>query len=108
MIGASYCFFGSASWPMIPYVVEDQMVGTAYGLAFTCENLGCIFGPIVVGWISDKNKIADDRIDYFWINIFLGAGAAVGLIMNIILIFVDIKDGGVLMAVNAAEKYFKN
>lgn len=88
---------------MIPYVVEDNVVGTAYGIAFTCENVGCIIGPLVVGWITDNNKV-NGVTDYFWVNIFLGSGAAVGLLMNIVLLFVDRNDGGVLMAVDAAGR----
>jgi len=103
MIGLSYCLFGAASWPMIPYVVDDHVVATGYGLAFTCENIGCIIGPVIVGWISDTYK-TEEGTDYFWVNVFLGSGAALGLLMNIILLFVDKKDGGVLMAANAAKK----
>jgi len=105
LIGASYCFFGSASWPMIPYVVDDQVVGTAYGIAFCCENMGSIFGPLAIGAISDAHKVGN-KIDYFWVSMFLAGAAAVGLITNLALIFVDMKDGGVLMSSNAAERYF--
>ncbi len=89
---------------MIPYVVDDQVVGTGYGIAFCCENMGSIFGPLIVGWISDANKVGKIT-DYYWVSMFLAGGAAIGLLMNVTLIFVDIADGGVLMASNAAEKY---
>ena len=103
IIGISYCFFGAASWPMIPYVVDDQVVGTAYGIAFCCENMGSIFGPLVVGWISDSNKV-NDVVDYTWVSFFLACGAAVGFIISLLLLYVDLKDGGVLMSSDAAGK----
>ena len=104
IIGASYCFFGTASWPMIPYVVEPEVVGTAYGIAFSCENMGSIFGPIIVGAISDAYM--DGNIpDYRGVNWFLAAAAAVSLITSLILVFIDIKNGGVLMSKNPAERY---
>ena len=89
---------------MIPYVVDDQVVGTAYGIAFCCENMGGIFGPLIVGWISDTHTV-NGVVDYTWVSFFLACGAAVGFAMNLLLIYVDIKDGGVLMASDAAEKY---
>jgi len=103
MIGVAYCLFGTASWAMIPYVVDEQVVATAYGIAYSFENIGNVIGPYIVGWISDKNEV-NGVVDYFWVSIFLGIGSAIGLIMNIILIPIDLNDGGVLMAANASER----
>lgn len=103
MIGVAYCLFGTASWAMIPYAVDEQVVGTAYGIAFSFENIGNVIGPYIVGWIADNNKVGN-VVDYRWVSIFLGIGSAIGLVMNVILIVIDLKDGGVLMAANAAEK----
>jgi hypothetical protein len=103
MIGIAYCLFGTASWAMIPYAVDEQIVGTAYGIAFSFENIGNVVGPYIVGWISDSNKV-NGVVDYFWVSIFLGIGSAIAFIMNGILIVIDLKDGGVLMASDASEK----
>ncbi len=103
-IGVSYSLFGAASWPMIPYVVDEQVVGTAYGIAFACENMGSIFGPLIIGRISDANKYGN-FVDYRWVSAFLAAGGALGFLTTIALMVVDIKDGGVLMSSNAAERF---
>lgn len=105
MIGTAYAFFGAASWPMVPYVVDKRLVGTAYGIAFTMENVGSVFGPILVGLIADANT-TDGVIDYYWINIFLGGAAAVAFVTTIFLLIVDLAKGGVLWAANSAERYF--
>ena len=104
MIGLSYCLFGTASWAMIPYVVEDKVVGTAFGIGFAFENIGNVFGPMIVGLITDNSKESDGTINYRWVSVFLGIGSAIGLLMNFLLICVDSKNGGVLMSANAAER----
>lgn len=103
MIGVAYCLFGTASWAMIPFAVEDHLVGTAYGLAFSFENIGNVFGPYVVGKITDRSQV-NGVTDYRWVSIFLGVGSGIAFIMNFILISLDLKDGGILMAANAAER----
>ena len=106
MIGLAYCLFATASWAMIPFVVDEKVVGTAFGIGFAFENVGNVFGPTIVGIISVKSQIIGIEgkpiINYSWVSIFLGTSVAIGLVMNIILIFVDQRNGGVLMATDAA------
>jgi hypothetical protein len=51
MIGMAYSIYVSALWPMIPYVVKPQVVGTAYGLCTAIQNIGMAIGPSVIGSI---------------------------------------------------------
>ena len=74
---------------MIPYVVDNRVVGTGYGISFASQSLGTIFGPIVVGWISDRNNI-DGVTDYLWVNIFFTAAASSALLMVIAVMIIDI------------------
>jgi len=38
--GLAYSIFAAALWPSIPYVVDEQYVGTAYGLLTAIQNGG--------------------------------------------------------------------
>lgn len=51
MIGLAYSIYVSALWPMVPYVVKPQVVGTAYGLVTSIQNMGMGFGPNLIGYI---------------------------------------------------------
>lgn len=51
MIGISYGIYVSALWPLIPYVVKPQVVGTAYGVVTAIQNIGMGFGPNLIGYI---------------------------------------------------------
>lgn len=103
IIGTSYCLFGTAIWPMIPYVVNKRVLGTAYGIVLCFQSVGPIFGPIVVGRILDQKNVETLR-RYFHVNIFLGVAAAVSTICAIILTIVDRREGGMLMASNEEQK----
>ncbi len=104
LMGVSYGFFGATSWPMIPFAVDRRMLGTAYGIGFGFQSIGIVFGPLLVGKIADANR-AGGRVDYFWVSIFLGGAAVLGLAFILALIFIDLASGGVLIARNSAERY---
>ena len=104
MIGLSYCLFGTANWAMIPYEVDDKMVGTAFGIAYAFENIGNVFGPIVMGMIADRSRESDGVINYRWVSIFLFVFSAIGMIMYMYLTYLDISRGGILMSPRPAER----
>lgn len=101
--GVSFWLFATANWPMIPHASESQVLGTAYGIGQGCQSLSSLLGPLVVGAIMDSNK-KGNAADYYWVNIFLLGGAAVGLAASVLLIFLDRKHGGVLSASNKRLK----
>ena len=106
LIGLSYSLYGTSSWPMIPYVVDNHVIGTAYGIGFACQSLGTIFGPIVVGWLSDAGR-TNGITDYFWVNVFFAMGALSALLMNVAVTWIDMKTGGALMSPNKRISEFK-
>eukprot|EP01022_Parablepharisma_sp_SALTPOND_P003970 TRINITY_DN1168_c0_g1_i3.p7 TRINITY_DN1168_c0_g1~~TRINITY_DN1168_c0_g1_i3.p7 ORF type:complete len:113 (-),score=13.56 TRINITY_DN1168_c0_g1_i3:210-548(-) len=79
------------------------MVGTAYGIALCCESIGTTFGALVVGWIADNNRIGDVT-DYYWVSIFLAGGAGIAFVTSVALLWIDKKDGNVLMTAGAKQE----
>jgi len=106
IIGTSYCFFGSAVWPIIPYLVDKKVLGTAYGIALCFQSIGPIFGPIIVGRILDTTP--DIISKYYRVNLFLAAAAVIAIIFNVILMVADKRSDGILMASNEDQKKIEN
>lgn len=51
--GIGYSIYASAIWGSIPYVVNTNAVGTAFGLATSIQNIGLCTAPTIVGFIKD-------------------------------------------------------
>lgn len=102
--GLAYSIFAAALWPSIPYVVDEQYVGTAYGLLTALQNGGLALFPLIVGKIlsgcenafahtegeflsvDDYNRCLGATWDYKWSEVFFvglaGLGMLVGLVLN--------------------------
>ena len=46
--GLAYSIFAAALWPSVPYAVEEQYVGTAYGVMTAVQNTGLATFPLAV------------------------------------------------------------
>ena len=80
LTGIGYSIYASAIWGCVPYVVKPNLVGTAFGLATSIQNIGLCISPLIVGIIKDKTKKNDHG--YFWVNAFFVALNCVGLCLN--------------------------
>ena len=105
--GLAYSIFAAALWPSIPYVVEPQYVGTAYGLLTAIQNGGLALFPIIVGKIlsscDNAQPTADgkfvnnttydqcitDNFDYRWTEVFFVGLAGLGLLIGFYLNYDD-------------------
>jgi MFS family permease len=103
LVGLSYSFFAATAWPCIPYLVPSKSVGTAIGIGYCFQALGIFIGSYIVGIISVNSKGADGLVNYSWICLFLGIGAALATISAIGILIYDLKKGGVLMSKNPKE-----
>jgi nitrate/nitrite transporter NarK len=74
-------------------------VGTAFGIATAIQNIGLTIAPTIVGYIKDKTG------GYYWVCAFFVGINLVGLVLNIILYFVDLKYmDGVLNKVDSSDR----
>lgn len=99
LTGIGYSIYAAAIWGSVPYVVTPQTVGTAFGICTAIQNIGLTIAPTIVGFIKDRTG------DYFWVMGFFVGINIVGLIINITLYFVDIRQmDGVLNKVDKTDR----
>ena len=77
IFGAGYSTYGVTGYPCIPYIyiyiyiyrllVEEHMLGTAYGLLYSINNAGSAIGTLIVGVIHDHTTHI--MHGYFWVHL---------------------------------------
>lgn len=91
LMGLTYSIYVAALWPMVPLVVEANVVGSAYGLCTAIQNIGLALGPLMVGALTFKGDDPDnpDPDAYIWVNVSLGSFALLGVLSSIGLLISD-------------------
>eukprot|EP01125_Pyxidicula_operculata_P020624 TRINITY_DN765_c0_g1_i2.p1 TRINITY_DN765_c0_g1~~TRINITY_DN765_c0_g1_i2.p1 ORF type:complete len:419 (-),score=78.30 TRINITY_DN765_c0_g1_i2:121-1377(-) len=90
IIGVSYSMFVASTWGLLPFVVPERMVGSAYGMMASVENLGYAVVPQIIGSIQILPEV-DGTISQHTIPIYilLGCGA-LSTILGIVLLVWDL------------------
>jgi len=102
LTGIGYSIYASAIWGSVPYVVSENAVGTAFGLATAIQNIGLCTAPAIVGYIKDKTLAHDHG--FYYCNLLFVAINLVGLILNLNLWYIDVKyNNSVLQNVDRAS-----
>jgi nitrate/nitrite transporter NarK len=90
ILGTSYAIYSSAMWPSIAYVVPENVLGSAYGIATSIQNFGLFAFPLVVGSVRDASP------SYKNVEIFFALIGLIGLVVGVVLNVVDYRNGGKL------------
>lgn len=53
MLGAAFVLVPAALWPSIPLIVDENKVGTAYGVTTAIQNIGLALFPVLNGGLRD-------------------------------------------------------
>ncbi len=53
MMGVAFSLIPAIMWPSVAYVVEEQRLGTAYGLMTLIQNIGLAGFNLLIGWVND-------------------------------------------------------
>ena len=102
LTGIGYSIYAAAIWGSIPYVVPQNTVGTAFGIATAIQNIGLVISPTIVGQIKDTTMYKDHG--YFYVNMFFVLINIIGLALNAALYYIDINENnGVLDKVEDDE-----
>lgn len=96
LLGVGYSMYAAAIWPSISLVVDKNRIGTAYGLVTAVQNAGQTVIPIIVGSLTGKHLHESSRItnfnnEYVLVEIFFFTLGSCGMIIGIILLYVDRK-----------------
>lgn len=71
---------------MIPIVIKEKYLGTAFGITLAIQNAGLGFGPNIVGLLQSVGH------NYNAVLIFFMLVSSVGIFSGIVLYFVNRKD----------------
>lgn len=54
MMGIAFSLIPAIMWPSVAYVVEENKLGTAYGLMTLIQNIGLAGFNLLIGWANDS------------------------------------------------------
>lgn len=79
VMGIGLSVYGSVIWASVPLVVEERLVGTAYGLATALQNFGMAVSPMILTALHSSSGAWTSSFIYVLscIGIGLAAGMAV-------------------------------
>ena len=49
VLGVSFSLVPAALWPSVPKIIDEKILGSAYGLIFWVQNIGLCFVPKIIG-----------------------------------------------------------
>jgi len=90
VLGAAFVLVPAAMWPSVPLVVEENRVGTAFGLMTAIQNIGLGLFPLLNG------KLRDVTGTYTATQIMFASLGVAGLIFAFLLLASDRRHGGKL------------
>lgn len=61
LIGIAFSLVPAVMWPAVPYLVEPNRLGTAYGLMTMLQNIGLFSINVVAGMLNDANDAGADN-----------------------------------------------
>jgi len=56
ILGIAFSLVPAAMWPSVAKIVDQKLIGTAYGVMASVQNLGLFAFPIIAGYILDKSN----------------------------------------------------
>jgi len=87
-LGVAFSLVPAAMWPSVAKIVDENRLGTAYGLMFTIQNYGLMLFPYFIGVVLDKtNKgVAEgDPLNYNWAILMLAFLGVLGIVFALLL-----------------------
>jgi MFS family permease len=87
-LGVAFSLVPAAMWPSVAKIVEENRLGTAYGIMFTIQNYGLMLFPYIIGKVLDitnRNVKVGNILDYKWAILMLGFLGVAGLIFAYLL-----------------------
>lgn len=74
LLGIAFSLVPAAMWPSVARIVDENRLGTAYGIMFSFQNLGLFAIPILAGFVLDAtNKGNTGALDYTWTMILFAS-----------------------------------
>lgn len=104
LLGIAFSLVPAAMWPSVARIVNENRLGTAYGMMFSFQNLGLFVVPILAGRILDitnKNAGSGSPLDYTYTMILFSGFGLLALFFAFLLKKDDLTSGfGLELPVN--------
>jgi Na+/melibiose symporter-like transporter len=63
ILGTGFSLVPASMWPSVPKIIEERLLGTAYGSIFWVQNIGLMAVPVLIGWaLSASNPGVSEQI----------------------------------------------
>lgn len=98
LCGFAYSIFASGIWPLLPFIIKRDMLGTGFGMMTSVQNFALMLIPFLVGLIqSDGTLLAKKGYIYVVSFLFLIGILALSFVSTIVIYIWDkISTGGIL------------
>jgi len=97
--GMAYSGFAAVLWPSIPLVVEKRLIGLAYGVTTSIQNMGLASFPLIVASIyTDNGDKYIPNVEYFFVSL-----ATLGTLIGFYLNYYDYNHGSIFNRASAPE-----
>jgi len=102
LMGFSYSLCAASLWPCVAILVDENKVGTAYGIMNSIQNGGLALASVLVGLLSCTEDTAHCTTPPIYL---LGGTGGLTLLCGVLLVWYDLTHGRILTAAtNVTEK----
>jgi len=86
LLGVAFSLVPAAMWPSMVKLVDENEIGSAYGLMYSIQNLGLWGIPILAGYILDATNPGNpETLDYTTTMIMFIGLSLLGLVFALML-----------------------
>ena len=105
MLGIAFSLVPAAMWPSMVRLVDENKIGTAYGMMYSIQNLGLWGFPLIAGWLLDYTNPGNPSVlNYTPTMLMFATLGLLGLFFAFMLKYTDKKRGfGVELPLNTSK-----
>lgn len=88
LLGVAFSLVPAAMWPSVARIVDQNKLGTAYGIMFSIQNWGLMLFPWIIGLVLDatnKGRPEGAPLDYTYAIVMLTGLGGLGLLFSFLL-----------------------
>ena len=93
LLGISYATYAAALWGTIPYLVEADTLGTAFGICTSFQNFATVIAPPILGTILESTKDCAPKSykGHFYVEVFFIVVSVLAFMCNYGVAYFDKK-----------------
>jgi MFS family permease len=77
MMGIAFSLIPAIMWPSVAYIVEENKIGTAYGLMTMIQNIGWGATNLLIGWANDTSGAGVENPGGYTLGMWIFTGLGV-------------------------------